>query len=209
MSRWLNLDIMNFPGVGKYNIPELDAATECNASDWLEFSQAVGDRRVGWKRAKTGVHFFQYDGLFERCWSDPARYAEVMLKYNCVLSPDFSMFTDFPLAVNIFNHYRKHWIAKYWQDDFGINIIPTICWSDESSFEWCFEGEPKHSIVAVSNVGCIKNKEHHKSFLRGYEEMLNRLEPTMVLCYSRKIMDYPGNVKYIKFNAFKRRINEE
>lgn len=212
MSRWLNLDTVNFKSdgaTGTYDIPRIDPVSDCDAVEWLEFSKCLRDRRVDYKKERTGIHFFEYDGQFERCWSDPVRYGEVLLKYNCVMSPDFSLYTDFPKAVNIFNHYRKHWIARYWQEDLGITVIPTICWSDKESFNWCFDGEPKHSVIAVSNVGCVKNKENHKSFLRGYEEMLNRLEPSLVLCYSSKIMDYPGNVRYIKFSAFKRRITEE
>lgn len=209
VSRWLNLDIVNFDGVGKYDIPEISPVTECNASDWLEFSKCLSDRRVAWKKEKTGIHFYQYDGQFERCWSDPTRYGEVLLKYNCVIAPDFSMYTSFPRAVQIWNNYRNHWLAKYWQEDLGMNVIPCIGWSDEESFEWCFDGQPRHSIVAVSNVGCVKNPESHEYFKKGYNEMLKRLDPILVLCWSRNIMDYPGTVQYIKHDPFKRRINEE
>ena len=202
MSKWLNLDICTYEGEGKYNIPILDPEMHCDATNWMGFSYCSYDRKVKRKKAQTGVHFFQVDGQFERCWTNPKRYAEMLSVYNCVLSPDFSMYTTFPRAVQIWNYYRKHWIARYWQD-LGLTVIPTISWSDEESFEWCFDGEPKGGIVAVSNIGCVKSPKNHEAFLLGYNEMLKRLEPKLVLFYAHKIYDYPGNVRYIKFNLYK------
>lgn len=108
---------------------------------------------------------------------------------------------DFPKAVQIYNHYRKHWLAAYWQEN-GINVIPTICWSDEESFDWCFDGEPRNSIVAVSNVGCMKNKQARENFMKGYNKMLEVLTPTKVLMFAQKMDDYKGNVEVIHVDRF-------
>lgn len=202
MSRWLNLDLANYEGVGKYNIPEIRPTIDCNISNWMGFNYCLSNRKSPDKKLKTGVHFFLADGQFERCWKDPNRYGEMLSGYNCTLSPDFSMYTNFPKAVQIWNHYRKHWLARYWQD-MGLTVIPTICWSDEESFEWCFDGEPKNSVVAVSNIGCVRSPKNHEAFMLGYEEMLKRLNPKLVLFYAHKINDYPGNIQYIKFNLDK------
>lgn len=64
---------------------------------------------------------------------------------------------------------------------FGIKVIPTIGWSDKESFKWCFDGEPKNSIVAVSSIGTQKYKESKKAFLDGYNKMLEILKPTKIL----------------------------
>ena len=61
-------------------------------------------------------------------------------RFRFVCTPDFSMYTDFPLALQINSHYRKHWLGAYWQSK-GITVIPTIFWSDERSFEWCFDAD--------------------------------------------------------------------
>lgn len=206
MSRWLNLDIANYKGVGHYEIPELEPTPEylCTANDWIGFNYCLSTKRTVEKKNKTGVHFFLTDDQFERCWKDPQRYGEMLRQYKCVLSPDFSMWGVFPTAVNVWNNYRKHWLGKYWQD-MGLTVIPTIAWGDEETFDWCFDGDPKHSVVAVSNVGCVKSKKAQEIFLRGYEEMLKRLEPSLVLCYAHTIRDYPGNVKFIKFKMDKSR----
>ena len=62
-----------------------------------------------------------------------------------------------------------------------IKVIPTIGWSDHDSYKWCFDGEPKHSIVAVSSIGTQRYESSKRLFLDGYAEMIKRLQPTKVL----------------------------
>lgn len=92
------------------------------------------------------------------------------------------MFTTSPLALQIYQHYRKHFIGKYWQES-GLAVIPTICWSDEKSFDWCFDGEPTESVISISTVGCMNSKANKEGFFKGYEEMKKRLNPSKILCY--------------------------
>lgn len=195
MPRYCNLESAMYKGVGKYNIPEIKPVYECKTNVWLGFNYV---RKYETKKDKnTGVHFFLDDYHFERVWNTPDKYLKYLSRYDCVLSPDFSLYVDFPLAVTIYNHYRKHWLAAYWQES-GITVIPVIRWMFPDSYEWCFDGEPKHSIVAVSNVGCVKDPELKDMFDTGYVEMLNRLEPKQILFYGNTFGDYEGNVKYIK-----------
>ena len=147
-----------------------------------------------------GVSFFLDDYQFERVWNFPEKYTEILKKYRCVLSPDFSLFSDFPKAIQIFNHYRKHWVAKFWQER-GVKVIPTIAWSDKDSFEWCFDGEPKNSVVAVSTLGCWNNPEYKKAFLLGYEKMKEVLNPSKILvfCHSEIKELAADNVEFIQY----------
>jgi hypothetical protein len=161
-----NLEKMIFSGVGEYGIPEI-MPEEYKPCEWIGFNYAANTT----KRAGKGVHFFLDDYQFERVWNNPDRYIEVLRDYEYVLSPDFSMYIDFPKAMQIYNHYRKHWCAAYMQMN-GLRVIPTIAWSDESSFEWCFDGEPVGSVVAVSSVGTQNSKAKKAAFLRGYETII-------------------------------------
>lgn len=54
----------------------------------------------------------------------------------------------------------------------GMTVYPSVSWSDERSYDWCFDGDPVGGIVAVSSVGTQQNKESKRLFLRGYEEMM-------------------------------------
>ena len=174
-----NIKKWNFFSKNKWNIPNIKGIEE--------FDEKV--QFVGFNYAKTcekqqktdfGVHFFLDDYQFERLWNRPDKYIQLLLKFKYVLSPDFSMYTDYPKAMQMWKHYQKHWLGAY-MELFGIKVIPTIGWSDKDSFKWCFDGEPKNSIVAVSSIGTQRNKESKQAFLDGYNKMLEVLKPTKIL----------------------------
>lgn len=131
-----NLQRMIFAGNGEYQIPEIQP-TQYKKCEFIPFNYAKGCKD---KEGK-GVHFFIDDYQFNRIWNAPDRYLDMLSKFTHVMSPDFSTYTDFPKAIQIYNHYRKHWVGVYLQM-YGIDVIPTISWSDRDSFEWCFDGEP-------------------------------------------------------------------
>ena len=126
------------------------------------------------------MHFFLDDYQFNRLWNRPDKYIPLLSKFKYVLSPDFSMYTDYPKAMQMWKHYQKHWLGAY-MELFGIKVIPTVGWSDKDSFKWCFDGEPRNSIVAVSSIGTQKDKESKQLFLEGYNKMLEVLKPTKIL----------------------------
>ena len=113
------------------------------------------------------------------------------------MSPDYSLYMDFPVALQIYNHYRKHYIGAYCQLN-GITVIPTIAWSDQQSFAWCFDGEPRESVVSVSSVGCMKNAESKRVFITGYKEMISRLQPSKIIFYGDIPDECTGNIIHVK-----------
>ena len=163
------------------------------------------DRRLSWcafnnfrsvdVRKNTGVHFFIDDYLFLRVWNDPARYAAFLNGFAAVMTPDFSLFTDYPPAVQIYNHFRKHLLGSYWQA-LGMTVVPSICWSDHCSFDWCFDGEPVGGTVAVSSVGTQKNRIARQLFLDGYNEMLSRLSPEKIIFFGDVPEGCDGNIEH-------------
>lgn len=174
-----NLQRAMYDGVGEYGIPAMRPA-DYDADNWIGFNYAKGCDEP----EKHGVHFFIDDYQFNRVWTDPDRYLPMLRRFQCVCTPDFSTYTDFPKAVQIFNHYRKHWLGAYWQEN-GIAVIPTISWSDEDSFAWCFDGEPVGGTVAVSSVGTQISPECAQLFELGFMEMARRLQPTQIVMYGK------------------------
>lgn len=203
--RLLNLEIMNFEGVGEYGIPELLPETY-EPLNFIPFSDAAS---FTGNAEKTGVHFFIDDYRFIRVWNNPTQQIQVLSRFGGLLTPDFSLFMNTPKAVQIFNHYRKHWCGAFWQSC-GLKVIPTICWSDKDSFNWCFDGEPKGGAVAVSSVGVMANKETQELFMAGYNEMKKRLDPKTIIHYGKPIEDIAGEVIEIEaFQAKFERMREE
>lgn len=171
-----NLQNALFDGVGEYGIPRLNPVYECDVENWIGWNYARGcmDPEIH------GVHFFVDDYQFNRVWTNPNVYVPLLQKFQAVCTPDFSPYADFPKAIQLYNHYRKHWLGAYWQLQ-GITVIPTITWSDKSTLEWCFDGEPEGGVVALSSLGMARTKESKRWFLDGYEQMMGRLHPTKIL----------------------------
>ena len=178
----MNMENGVFDGVGQYGIPQLKGirAEDFNPNTtWFNFISAVSQKK---DRKKYSVHFFIDDYQFERCWNALDTYTALLSQYNYVLTPDFSLYLDMPKAIQIYNRYRSHYLGAYWESK-GIKVIPTVSWSDKSSYEWCFDGVPKHSVVATSTMGALKDDTSRRIYLNGYREMKKRLEPSGIISY--------------------------
>jgi len=196
-----NIGKMSAISSGKYDIPII-LPDDVDQIEWIGFNYVKSQNDCKGK----GVHFFLDDYQFLRTWNNPNDYIDKLRKFDCVLSPDFSTFTDYPMAMQIFNHYRKHWIGAYWQNA-GIPVIPTISWSDEKSFEWCFDGEPKESVIAVSSIGTQKNPKSKDAFLFGYNKMMEELRPKKILFYGNVPKECHGNI--VNIEAFQNHFRKD
>ena len=196
-TRWMETNVCNlaygmFEGAGRYDIPKLEPVHIDNLANipLQGFNFVLGDKNPKGK----GVHFFLHDYQFERVWKYPDRYTDVLSKFAFVLSPDFSCYSDTPLAVRIYNTYRNRWCARYWQEQ-GLLVIPTVTWSDDDTFEFCLDGLPKHSTIAISTMGDFwyNDGEAHR---KHWDEMLNILEPDVILLYgnSKRNVEFKGNI---------------
>lgn len=163
----------------------------------------VPERLIGFNYAKSskdkacGIHFFIDDYQFERTWNAPEKYFDVLLEYDCILSPDFSLYMDMPMPMKIWNVYRSRQIGAYYQNK-GIKVIPTISWAEENTFQFAFKGIEKGSVVAVSTVGVKEQATALEIWRAGMEAMIKEIEPSTILCYGGELdFDYKGiEVKY-------------
>ena len=142
------------------------------------------------------VHFFLYDYRFERVWKNPDNDIEKLSRYRAVLSPDFSMYLEMAPVMQLYNVFRNRWCGAYWASK-GLRVIPTVNWGDESSFDLCFEGIEKGSVVAVSTYMASEHDnrcDQKEWFLAGYNEMLRRIEPEKIICYNTPFPEMQGNI---------------
>ncbi len=147
---------------------------------------------------KKWVHFFIDDYQFERVYNFPNRYISLLQKFRGVMAPDFSLYTDMPMALQIYSVYKNRYLSNLWQKN-GITVIPTVSWSTPDSYSFCFEGIEEKSVVAVSTNGCLSSAVADYYFRKGYREMLNRLNPAKVIIYGRQPKNfYPDNAVFIE-----------
>lgn len=178
MKGLLNINHAIYEGVGEFEIPEIAPVTEFTAKEF--------GRLIYWKQEKNPkdicLHSFSYDYQFNTVWTRPYDWLPRLRRFDSVCSPDFSMYRDMPKVLQLYNKYRSHWVAKFWQEN-GIKVIPNIGWSTPDHFDWQFDGYPKNSLVCVSSVGCLRDKVAKELFLGGFYEMEKRLSPSQVIIY--------------------------
>lgn len=167
---------------GKYGFPKLPSVNaglhEIRA---VPFSGAKSE-----KRPKECIcHFFIDDMHFERVWNNPEKYLDILANFKYVCAPDFSMYSDMPLVLQIYQVYRSRALAWYLYLH-GIDIIPTVAWAFEDSYDFCFDGLPEQSTLAVSTNGCFL-KEGTECYQNGFSEMCHRLRPKKILIVGREI----------------------
>ena len=185
---YCNCNVGMFPGVGAYDVPEL-APVDVD----LTGCSVIGfDRALSCKRPEDKiVHFFMDDYKFETCWLWPRRYIDNLKRFRAVIGPDFSSYTDFPWAVQVFNHYRRQWLARFWQDN-GVTIIPDVQFGYDdggASFDYCLDGIPSGGLICTSTLGGFRSAAMREMWLARWREMLDTLKPEKVLLFGKR---WPG-----------------
>ena len=199
-----------FPSDNTWGIPVLQHTSVSRAPDWLvPYRQRI---RAHESLTDGCVHFFLDDYRFETVWNRPVKALAALAPYQTLLTPDFSLYRDWPPTLQLWNVYRNRWCGRFWQEE-GFTVIPTVSWSTAVSYNFCFLGVPRRSVVAVSAVGVnLEAPLAYRLFVDGFVEMVRRLEPLMVLSYGHlppvchelaEIVSYP--TRWTNIRAARRR----
>lgn len=187
-----NLDLVDGETDGYFEMPVI----ECDhfiPKKIKSFNYALSS-----KEKNFGIHFYIDDYQFERIWNNPLAYIDTLKEYQCVFSPDFSLYSDMPLPIKIWNVYRSRLVGQVLQQC-GIKVIPTISWCEEKTFDFCFDGIPKGSIVSISTIGVKRDKEAFEVWKNGVNAMIDKIEPKTIIVYGGEVeFDYRG-IKTVYF----------
>ena len=194
-----------------YNLKEIHEATD---DFWqmpiINNDGFIPERLIGFNYAKTskdkatGIHFFIDDYQFERVWNYPEKYIDILKEYECILSPDFSLYIEMPMPMKIWNIYRSRYIGAFYQNH-GIRVIPTISWAEISTFQFCYRGIPKGSIVAISTIGVKTEDKAFNIWKEGVDTMIEQIEPSAILIYGGAL-DY--DFKNIEVHYYNNEVTE-
>lgn len=190
-----------FRGQGKWNIP-LVRAQEININNLPLLACSDTKKNDTLENRRRGVHFFVDDYRFTGVYLHPERTLEKYAQYAFLLTPDFSTYVDMGLWRQIESVAQNRWIGAYWQSK-GLCVVPTISWSTAQSYEFCFDGVEKGSVVAVSTIGCRRARTR---FMRGYDTMCKRLEPKKVICFGDPFPEMSGSILAIDYNKSRKKV---
>jgi hypothetical protein len=150
------------------------------------------------------IHFFLDDFRFECVWNRPTHYAQ-WYRDQTVLSPDFSINYNYNINIQRWNHYRSMWLGAYMQSQ-NVIVIPTVCWSTQETFDFCFDGIQEGGVVAIGSHG-IHQVENIIGFSEGVNELIKRIRPSTILCagkFNNKYIGSLGKIEVIEYsNDFK------
>lgn len=125
----------------------------------IDRENIIPDKLIGFnymltaKDKHVGVHMYVDDYQFERLWNTPEKYIDKLKEFECVFTPDFSLYMDMPLAMKIWNVYRSRLLGQYWQSQ-GIKVIPTISWAEPETYNFCFDGIEKRKYCKYFYCWC-------------------------------------------------------
>lgn len=163
---------------GYFELPKIRTSSQL-PDRVITFSKAMART---WNDFDCWVMFYEHDVNFERLWHNPKQYLAKLKKFKGIISPDFSLYRNMPLCMQMWNTYRGRAIAVWLQNN-GVEIIPNVRFNDERTYEFCFDGIEKFKTVAVGTHGCIKNRIDKDYFKDGLAEMVRRLSPRTIIVY--------------------------
>lgn len=178
--------------VGKYKMPQLKP-TQSIPHDVIGYNERSGIKNP----EKHWIDFFIDDALFESFWNHPQMSFNNLKRFEGIITTDYSMYPELLPAQNIWNCTRNRVMAYYLQNN-GFDAIPVATWCMEEDFEWCFDGLPEMSSIAISSNGCLSSPYSKRIFLQGVEELQMKKCPSHLIVCGRKIkeLDKYDNIYY-------------
>jgi len=125
---------------------------------------------------------YKFDGS-RGIWHDSAQAIKVLCHFAGVITPDFSTYQDFPEPIKIYATYRMR-LMGYWLGKNEIAVINNVRWGTPETYDYCFEGIPVNSIVAIGTVGGNPRKLADRNrFEDGLFKMVEKLKPHTIIVY--------------------------
>lgn len=181
-----NLLNANFTGEDEYPVLNKQKEDLVIPFQMIRFS----DRKIA--SLNDAICFYEWDKSFESKLKDEriAKLVPSLLKAGSVVQPDYSIYADEPLELQ----------------NYGLNIIPNLRWGDKRSYDFVFQGIPKHQVCSVGTYGQIADKEKRILFEAGLEIALEKVRPKKVLVYGMMPDDifgpYKRNIKFIRYPSW-------
>ncbi len=164
-----------FPRIQAYNGP-------------TDFLCVPYTERQKYDGSNQAIHFFLHDFKFrDAVWCNLEYTTYTISQYDYLFTPDLSLWKDYPTDYyNMQNIFRTRFVGAYWQIC-GFKVIPTASWGSLNSFEYCFDGLPMNSVVAVCGMGNRKNINSYNQWCYGLRRLEEEKSPTLIMVYGEEI----------------------
>lgn len=183
-------DIYNFPIIYKDKSPLLSQD---------EFVPIAGRTSLFNDKA---VHGYVDDYRLNSWWKRLDYYTKKMTQCKVVITPDFSIYHDMPLYLQLYQIARSRFTGAYMQQ-MGIPVIPSLTWTDEKSYDYAFLSIQKGCDVSTStHIGSDRGDNYYRDeFLYHLKNAIQILQPNKLWIYNirfvQEIKALHPNVQFI------------
>ena len=184
--------------VGSEGYPKI-APTQSLPRNVISFNESGNGRDI----SNNWIDHFIADPLFERVYNNCDRYIGRYSSALGVIGTDFSAYRTMQKWQRKYN-IGKNRSLDYYLQQHGIDVIPTVSWAYPEDFEWCLDGLPMGSSVAISTNGCANNFLSRNVFIDGVREVQERLHPShLIICGNNvpeELLEFENIVTYDNFS---------
>lgn len=144
------------------------------------------------------THYFVADSKQNKLLVAMNRDKTIHEKVFATTSPDFSVDSVHCFSCfNISNILKARIIAYAWQSEYGLPVILTLQWGDETTYKFAFGNIEKQSIVALSSQGIT----NISIFKKGLCTAIDVIKPEAICWYGNipmSISSYYDTYRIIK-----------
>ena len=181
-------------------------AVQAHPTDTVDFRAGLSRSLKGHR--KLNCNFYVDDEKFNSLYVNPDKYLEHLKCFESLCGLDFSIDTQMPLVMQMWNKYRSMALDWYLTLQ-GITVIPNANIIPYEGREWLLDGLPKRSTVCCSTNGRVRSKAAREEFCSGFYEMCKRLEPTRVVVVGILPDELDSPVEIINFKTRGQKINDK
>ncbi len=177
----------------RYGFPILSPCIECPNLSCVPYSS-----RNERGKQNLGIHFFEDDYKFDNpIWKRLDQTTYSLRNKPYLFTPDHSLYVGPLSALNISSIYKSRFEGAFWTLC-GYKVIPTASWGDVDSFQYCFDGLPLNSVIAVCGTGIRSNRGALELWHTGLYELERRLQPLLIIIYGEEQV-IPGLTTPVRF----------
>lgn len=181
-------------------------AVQTVPEETIDFSESMSRHLKGHKNLN--VNFYIDDEKFIRIYNAPDRYIDHLKCFHSICGLDFSIDTQMPLVMQMWNKYVNMALDWYLTLQ-GINVIPNINIMPFDGKEWLLEGIPKRSTVCCCTNGRVRSKAAREEFCEGFNQMCELLDPTRVVLVGSVPEGLNKDVDIIVLKTRNQKMNEK
>lgn len=141
-------------------------------------------------------HFFIDDSFYEKVWNYPTKYIKMFSDCRFIVMPDFSIYYDMPIPIQLYNSYRSKWLASYYSH--FCTVLPNISLGgDPALFPLFAKGFRAGSDMAFSFIGTLGSRYEADIAYKQYEYVQENLRPARLFVWVPSIRKAPNDANVV------------